>query len=109
MFFFFFFLFFFLFRAAPVAYGSSQPRGWVKAAAEACATATGARIQATSVTYAAAYSNTGSLTHVRPGIEPETSERQCQVLNLLSHKGKANQPMFLNTKCANSHIIHFYN
>ena len=48
------------------------------------------QIWATSVTCAAAYGNTGSLTHwVRPGIEPESSETLCQVLNVLSHSGNS--------------------
>ena len=46
--------------------------------------------QAASVTYATAYSNAGSLTHwERPGIEPTSSQRQCQVLNPLSNKEKS--------------------
>ena len=43
-------------------------------------------IWAASVTYPAACSNTGTLTHwVRPGIEPASLQRQHWVLNLLSH------------------------
>ena len=45
------------------------------------------QIQATSVTYAIAYNNTGSLTHgARPGIEP-TSSQTMTVLKLMSHNG----------------------
>ena len=45
-------------------------------------------IQAPSITYAAACGNTRPLTHrARPGIEPISSQRQCWVLNLLSHNG----------------------
>ena len=44
---------------------------------------------ATSVTYAAAFSNTGSLTHwVRPESKPASSQT-CRVLNLLSHNGNS--------------------
>ena len=43
-------------------------------------------IQGESATYVTDGSNAGSLTHqVRPGIEPASSCRQFQVLNLLSH------------------------
>ena len=61
-FFFFFFFFFFLvflsFRAAAVAYGSSQARGLIRA-----------------VTASLHHSNAGSLTHwVRLGIEPANSQ-----------------------------------
>ena len=64
-----------LFRAAPAAYGGSQPRGsnwsyslWPTPQPQQC------RIQATSVTYTTAHGNTGSLTHrARPEIEPATS------------------------------------
>ena len=51
--------YFFLFRATPVAYGSSQARG---------------QIQAASETYATVHQNTRSLTYWdRPGIEPTSS------------------------------------
>ena len=46
-------------------------------------------IQAASVTYATACSNTRSLTHwVRPGIKPASSQRHL-VLNLLNHNGNS--------------------
>ena len=46
------------------------------------------QIQGTCVTHTAACSNTGSLTHwVKPGIEPEHSQRQCWVLNPVSLNG----------------------
>ena len=52
------------------------------------------QIQAPSANYAAAYGNTGSLTHwVRPGIEPASSQRQHQVLHPLSTMG-AETPFF---------------
>ena len=65
----------FLFRAALVAYGSSQAQGQI------WATATGlyhgsqqCRIQAMSVTYTKAYGNVRSLTRwARPGIKSTTS------------------------------------
>ena len=60
------FFFFWLFRAAPMAYGSSQARGGIRAtAAGHTATATGCQIRAVSVIYTTAYGNTGSLTHWR--------------------------------------------
>ena len=66
-----FFFFFGLFTAAPVAHGSSQARGQIRA------TAAGlhhSRIQAESATYTIAHNNAGSLTHwVRPGMEPASS------------------------------------
>ena len=47
-------------------------------------------IQATPVTYTTAWGHIISLTHwVRPGIEPTSSQRQCQALNLLSHNGNS--------------------
>ena len=54
-------LLFFFFRAVPVAYGSSQARGRIGAPVAAYTTAT--TIQGTSVTYAAACGNAGSLSH----------------------------------------------
>ena len=49
------------------------------------------------MTYSAVCGNTGSLTHsVRPGIDPASSERQCQIFNPLSHKGNS-QMSFLTT------------
>ena len=62
--------------AAATAYGSSWVRGQIGAEFE---------------TYAAACSNAGSLTRwARPGIKPASLWRQCQVLNLLSHKRNSN-------------------
>ena len=56
---FFFAFFFFFFRAAPVAYGGSQPRGQIEAAA---------------ASLYHSHSNTRSLTHcARPRIKPTTS------------------------------------
>ena len=48
------------------------------------------RIQVTSLTCAAACGNARSLTHsVRPGIEPASSQSQCQVCNPLSRSGNS--------------------
>ena len=44
------------------------------------------RIPATSVTHTIACGNARSLTHwARPGIKPSSSQRQCQILNPMSH------------------------
>ena len=66
---------FFLFTAAPVAYGSSQARGRIGAAAASpIAQPQQSQIWVASVTYATACSNAGCLTHwVRPGIESTSS------------------------------------
>ena len=66
---------FFLFRAKPVAYGSSQARSRIgTAAAGLLPQAEQCQILAMSTTYATAHGNVGSLTHwARPGIEPVTS------------------------------------
>ena len=46
------------------------------------------QIGATSVTYTTAHGNTRSLTYRgRPGMEPTSSWRLCQIPNLLSHSG----------------------
>ena len=64
------------FTAALVAYGSSGAGGWIEGATAAYMTPQQYQIQATSATYATAYSNAGSLTHwARPGIKPASSER----------------------------------
>ena len=62
---------FLLFRAAPLAYESSQARGPIGAtAASLCHSHSQSRIQAASTTYTTAHSNTRSLTHwVRTGIQ----------------------------------------
>ena len=84
---------FFLFGATPVAYGSSQARGQIRAAA---ASQSNPQLQqhwiwVTSATYAIAHSNTRSLTHwARPGIQPASSWTLCQALNPLNHNGNAN-------------------
>ena len=56
--------------AALEAYGDSWARGWIGAAAEACATA----MATLDPTYATAHGSAGSLTHwTRPGMEPTFS------------------------------------
>ena len=51
------------------------------------------------MTYAAACSNAGSLTHlVRPGIEPVSSWTLCHVLNTLSHDRNSYGGYFLISK-----------
>ena len=69
--------FFCPFRATPVAYGNTQARGLigdVAAGLRPTPEPQQCRIQAASVTYSTAYSNTGSLTHQsRSGIRPTTS------------------------------------
>ena len=65
-----------------MAYGISQVRGQIRAAADAYAIA--------MATYITACGNTESLTHwVRPGIEPASSQRYRQILNPLSHNGNS--------------------
>ena len=55
-------------------------------------------IRAISASYATAYSNAGPFTYwVRPGIEPLSSCRQCQILNLLSHSRSSMFLMFYLT------------
>ena len=70
-----FYSYFLLFRAAPVAYGSSQAKGLIGAvAAWYMPQPQPHEIWASSATYTTAHSNARSLTHgARPGIEPETS------------------------------------
>ena len=67
--------FFLLFRAAPVAYESSQASGLIGAnSCRPTPQAQGLGIRATSATYTTAQGNTRLLTHwTRPGIEPVTS------------------------------------
>ena len=86
---------FIIFTAAPVAYGSSQAR---QLASKSTPQPQPQQhwIRATSVTYAAAGSHSGSFTHwVRPGIKPASSWTLCQILNLLGHN-------------RNSYLLHFY-
>ena len=73
--------------AATVAYGSSC--AGVKSELKLPTEPWQHWIWATSMTYASACSNTGSLTHsARPGIRPAPWQIPRQVLNLLSHKGR---------------------
>ena len=58
------FCLFLLFKAAPTAYGGSQARGPIGAAATGlCTQPQQLGVQAESVTYTTAHSNAGSLTH----------------------------------------------
>ena len=71
-------LFFFPFHSRILEYGGSRARSRTRAAAVAYSTV--------SLTLATAWGNTTSLTHwAGPGIEPTSSQRQCWVLNPLSH------------------------
>ena len=65
---------FFFFRATPKSYGSSQFRGWIRAAAASLHHSTAMWDPSTSVTYTADQSNTRSLTHwASPWIKPSSS------------------------------------
>ena len=75
-----FLIYLLLFMAVPVAHGSSQARGQIRAIAESQPRSRPQpqqhQIQAMSATYAAVHSDARSLTHwVRPGIEPAPSWR----------------------------------
>ena len=91
------FSFFLLCIATPVVYGSSQARGWMRAAAEALPYpgygSTGSEPHLSHV----ACSNARSLTQsVRPGIKPTSSQTLCWILNLLSHtSGTPKYELFL--------------
>ena len=85
----------FLFMASTAAYGSSQARGWIGAATEIYTSATASQIWAKSATYLAACDNAGFLSHgARPRIEPTSSRRPRQVLNLLNHSGNSKNWVF---------------
>ena len=76
----------FFLMGTPAAFESSWARGQIRAVAWPMPQPWQHRIQVTSANSGAACSNTRSLTHwVRPGIEPASSQRQCWVLNPLSH------------------------
>ena len=93
--------FFLLFRATPTAYGGSQARGQIGAAAAGLPQPQQLRIQAVSVTYTTAHGNAGSLTHwARPGIKPAPSwmlvgfitaepPQELQIIFVLDPKGKS--------------------
>ena len=89
--------------AIPVAYWSSSVRDLIRAAARPTPQPWQHQIWATSVTYAAAYGNAGSLTHwTRPKIKPEStsSQKQHWVLNSLSHNRNSHATIFKS-------LIHF--
>ena len=72
----FFFLFFFVlfFRVTPEAYGSSQARGQIEAAAAGLSHGHSGTASEPRLTYTTAHGNTRSLTHwTRPGIKPISS------------------------------------
>ena len=61
--------------AAPAAYGSSQARVLIRAAAASLYHSHSNQIQGTSASYTAAHGNARSLTHwVGPGIDPVSSQ-----------------------------------
>ena len=64
-----YFILFLLFRGAPAAYGGSQARGQIRVTATGLhhSSVGSKRDRATSVTYTAAHSNTGSPTHCEQG------------------------------------------
>ena len=64
-----------LFRDAPMAYGGSQARGWIRAVAAGLYDShSNARSKLCLQPYTTAHGNTGSLTHwVRPGIKASSS------------------------------------
>ena len=78
-----------LFRASPMAHGSSQARGWIQAIAAGIHYSHSNTRSKLWLTHTTAHSNAGSVTHwARPGIEPTTSWflvrlfPQCQDRNL---------------------------
>ena len=75
---------FFLFMAVPAAYRNLWTRGQLGGAA---------------ATYTTTFGNSGFLTlWARPGTEPACSQRQCQILNLLSHnRNSRNKYSFSST------------
>ena len=77
---------FFLFKAAPVAYGSSRVRSWIGAAAVVYTTATATLNLSCICDYTTACSTAGSLIHwMSPGIKLTSSQTLCWVPNLLNH------------------------
>ena len=71
---FFFLLIFYFFRGIPVAYGSSQGRGWMGATAAGLHHSHSNMGSKPHVTYTTTQGTTSSLTHwERPGIEPTSS------------------------------------
>ena len=107
--------FFFLFIAAHVAYGSSQTRDWIGAAASAYAIATATPNLSHICDLCHSLQQHRSLTHwVRPGIEPTSSQRQCWVLNLPNHNRNSKTIIFFlmlfNNENYTSYVkLHFDN
>ena len=72
-----------------MAYGSSQARGWIGAAAAGLHHSHSKTDPSHPVTCTAACGDAESLTYwTRPGIESPSSQRQSWVLNLLSHNNR---------------------
>ena len=67
------------------------------------------RTQAESATYPTAHGNAGFLTHwARPGIEPTSSQRLCQVLNLMNrNRNSPNFQIFCHNYCWYLHLEKF--
>ena len=90
-------LYFFLFTVSPAAYGDPEPKVKSELQLQPTPWPWQHQIQATSANYAAACGNITSLTHwARPGIEPSSSRRQCQVFNLLNHTGNSVKCLLTN-------------
>ena len=88
----FIYLIFFLFMATPAAYGSSQARTWIGAAA---AGLHHSHTNAGSEAHLWPFGNGGSLTHqARPWMEPSSSWRLRQDLNPWSHNGNSINEFF---------------
>ena len=67
------------------------------------------RIQSTCATCATACSNTRSLTHwTKPGIEPSSSQRQYEVLNLLSHYRNSLTVILISISLMISDVEHLF-
>ena len=87
-----------LFRATPLAYGDSQARGLVGAAAAGHCHTQQLRIQAASVTYTTAHGNAASLTHwARPEIEPTSSWMLVRFVNCWATTGTPQVSSFKGT------------
>ena len=88
----------FPFMAAPAAHEVPGPGAELKLPLWPTPQSWQHQIWAESVTYPAACSDAGSLTHwARPRIEPTTSQRQCRVLKLLSPSGKSSGSFSIGT------------
>ena len=86
-------------RVAPAAYGGSQARGLIGAAAASLRHSQQQHgIRTVSVTYTTAHGNAGSLAHLaRPGIEPATS---WFLVRFINHWAKTGTPESVSLNCA---------